>query len=1265
MSELELTGERYIPGMSTNIRLEHMHRYIVARELVKGKRVLDIASGEGYGSYILSQKAMSVVGVDIGKDAVEHASNTYHNENLEYLEGSCTEIPLPDHSIDVIISFETIEHIGSEEQHAFMSEIKRVLKPNGVLLLSSPDKHEYSDVPSYKNEYHIKELYKDELCDLINANFKNQKIYGQRIKYGSLIASTEESESSFINYDNKYDGIKNNEIDNFIKPLYFLVLASDETINDLPSSIYEENIQESEEYLAAINIIIARDKDIAELTQVITVKDADITVLNQVIAARDNGIAELTHVVNAKDGDITGFNQVIKQKDSCIAELIQNSDTLLYAAQFIPKHMVFPNSWVGHIPFGAWLITGMQPQIFVELGTHTGNSYLGFCQAVYESGQKIRCYAVDHWRGDEHASFYANKAYDELREYHDPLYSSFSELIRSSFDEALSRFEDGSIDLLHIDGLHTYEAVKHDFESWLPKVAPDGVILFHDICVHKEEFGVWKLWDELCTQYKKNMSFQHSSGLGVLQVGPGKDSKKLDWLIPSSPSHKKILDYFTALGETNISRYEFQEQTTHVQILDQIIVARDRGVVELNQSIAELNKAIVARDRGIAELTQALDFIRSSVSWRLTAPLRCIKRLVMNVLGLLVRKVRSLLKWALMRCSPKVQNFIQYLLACFRGITQSRHNFKAIKEIVTHRYEKTKEKIVRDSVTSPCSQELPPVDISVVTYNSDKWVDSFVDSFIKLDYPKNRLNIYFVDNDSTDSTVDSLRTILPKLQDIGVKAEILQRPNLGFGAGHNAAIAVGKAPYCLVTNIDLTFTPESLSKIVVQAVNDDPCVAAWELRQKPYEHPKFYDPVTGTTNWNSHACVLLRRSALDEVGGYDETLFMYGEDVELSYRLRRAGYLLRYCPQSVVWHYTYENENTVKPLQYTGSTFSNLYIRLKYGNWIDIATIPSLVLGLLLRTQVYPGSRRALFQSFIKLAFVAPKALTARLRSKAAFPFNGLDYDLTREGAFVRLQSCPPVGAPLVSVITRTYKGRGLYLRQALLSVAHQTYPYVEHIIVEDGGKTQQKNIEGIRQTTGRDIRFIPLDKVGRSKAGNIGLAEAQGQYCLFLDDDDLLFSDHIEVLVQTLRATPEAVAAYSLAWEVVTDSKGIDKNGYTEVSHLIPHKFRQEFDLKVLQSHNYLPIQSVLFERRLFEERGGFEENKEVLEDWNLWNRYAFGNRFIYVPKVTSMYRTPADLADIAKRNQEFSRAYQLTVLQNEEQVESIRKQNFGTKVG
>lgn len=190
----------------------------------------------------------------------------------------------------------------------------------------------------------------------------------------------------------------------------------------------------------------------------------------------------------------------------------------LNASMCMKPERLPPSGWIGHIPFAGWLVRELRPRVLVELGTHNGGSYLAFCQAVRENNLPTNCFAVDTWHGDEHAGIYGEEVFSELSRYHQEHYAAFSQLLRMTFDAALTCFDDASVDLLHIDGLHTYEAVKHDFETWLPKLSRRGVILFHDIKVRERNFGVWKLWETISKQYP-SFEFSHAYGLGVLLVG--------------------------------------------------------------------------------------------------------------------------------------------------------------------------------------------------------------------------------------------------------------------------------------------------------------------------------------------------------------------------------------------------------------------------------------------------------------------------------------------------------------------------------------------------------------------------------------------------------------------------------------------------------------------------------------------------------------------------------------------------------------------------
>lgn len=176
------------------------------------------------------------------------------------------------------------------------------------------------------------------------------------------------------------------------------------------------------------------------------------------------------------------------------------------------------SAWIEHVPFAFWLVDVFRPRVIVELGTYTGVSYSAMCQAVKCLGLATSCFAVDTWRGDEHAGFYSEDIYNEFVAYHDRHYGAFSRLARATFDEALPHFDDGSIDLLHIDGLHTYEAVRHDYESWLPKLAPNAIVMFHDTNVRERDFAVHRLWSELASA-RPHFEFMHGYGLGVLAAG--------------------------------------------------------------------------------------------------------------------------------------------------------------------------------------------------------------------------------------------------------------------------------------------------------------------------------------------------------------------------------------------------------------------------------------------------------------------------------------------------------------------------------------------------------------------------------------------------------------------------------------------------------------------------------------------------------------------------------------------------------------------------
>jgi hypothetical protein len=225
-------------------------------------------------------------------------------------------------------------------------------------------------------------------------------------------------------------------------------------------------------------------------------------------------------------------------------------DGLLTNASFWAPEHLSESAWLEHAPFAFWLIQACQPRSFVELGTHSGFSYFAVCQTVGRLGLGTRCYAVDTWQGDEHAGFYGEDVFQAVSQTNEQHFAGFSQLIRGTFDSARPEFLDGSIDVLHIDGRHFYEDVRHDVDTWLSALSPRGVLLLHDIEVRERSFGVHRLWAELREQYR-TFSFVHGHGLGVVAVGSEVPPKVADLVGLEADGRNSILlrTGYARLGE--------------------------------------------------------------------------------------------------------------------------------------------------------------------------------------------------------------------------------------------------------------------------------------------------------------------------------------------------------------------------------------------------------------------------------------------------------------------------------------------------------------------------------------------------------------------------------------------------------------------------------------------------------------------------------------------------------------------------------------------
>ncbi|HXZ47648.1 MAG TPA: glycosyltransferase [Usitatibacter sp.] len=534
------------------------------------------------------------------------------------------------------------------------------------------------------------------------------------------------------------------------------------------------------------------------------------------------------------------------------------------------------------------------------------------------------------------------------------------------------------------------------------------------------------------------------------------------------------------------------------------------------------------------------------------------------------------------------------------------------------------------------------VDLSVVTYRPDLGLLGRLLASLSEPTAKPLARNLLLHDNSADPRVAESIAALPQLRPGGAFARVelhAAGANLGFGRGHNAALARGAAPFALLLNQDCVLEPGVLDALLEAAEGSAADVAAWELRQIPYEHPKAYDPVTLETHWASAAALLVRRAAFEAVGGFDPRLFMYGEDVDLSWRLRAAGWRILYQPKLAAVHDTYREPGEVKPAQVFGGVLASLCLRARYGGLLRTMQGLAMLAMEITAPSTFPGRRLGLARAGLSFLARWPTFARTRVRPNAAFrpKFAGWGFETRRDGAFHRFASrrdAGPASAPRVSILIRTCDRPGS-LREALASCANQTHGNLEVVVVEDGLPRSGGVVEEFR---GRlELRYRATGgRVGRARAGNLALAEATGEWLNFLDDDDVLFADHVEVLLEA--ALDAGVAgAYGLAWETQTAPGPSGRP--EEVMHSTRH--RQAFDRLTLWHHNFLPIQAVLFHRRLYERHGGFAEDMDRLEDWNLWTRYTLADRFVLVEKTTSKYRVPADAFEAAERQALLDRAY------------------------
>lgn len=371
---------------------------------------------------------------------------------------------------------------------------------------------------------------------------------------------------------------------------------------------------------------------------------------------------------NTVEGD--GSNEGQMTSENLSTSRARFADYLSPLSFWSPEYLE-QSAWLDHGPFAFWLIEALKPRTLVELGTHGGYSYFAFCQAIKKLGLETRCYAVDHWQGDEHAGHYEEDIFKRVSSHNEAHYASFSRLVRATFDEAVAHFDDGSVDLLHIDGRHFYDDVAHDFETWRPKLSDRAVVLFHDTNVRERGFGVFRLWAEIKDKYP-SFEFLHGHGLGVLGYGKNLPEGIADFFKSSKSSDAaiEIRQVYSRLGSAFKAAYEATKMQSHmadqlaaqlgeaynveIALTEKVAAAERRSERRYEEAMEkfEAQKAWrVALEVELQRRERTIKGLKTSTSWRITAPIRSFRRIPNMALGTLGYAFESAVR-AVYRMTP-------------------------------------------------------------------------------------------------------------------------------------------------------------------------------------------------------------------------------------------------------------------------------------------------------------------------------------------------------------------------------------------------------------------------------------------------------------------------------------------------------------------------------------------------------------------------------------------------------------------------------------
>ncbi|WP_271894144.1 glycosyltransferase [Candidatus Phyllobacterium onerii] len=758
------------------------------------------------------------------------------------------------------------------------------------------------------------------------------------------------------------------------------------------------------------------------------------------------------------------------------------------------------SAWHEHAPFASWLIEALRPRTLVELGTHAGFSYFTFCQAVQRLALPTNCYAIDTWKGDVHTGWYDEDVYNSVQEYNNANFSNFSTLIRSTFDHALPDFKDGSIDLLHIDGRHFYEDVKHDFETWRPKLSDRSVVLFHDTNVHDQDFGVFKLWDELRST-RPSFTFLHGHGLGVLGFGQHV-STSLDALFQSAKSEGELTavrNAYARLGAAVAAEWKLLDQRDELQRihtelrlshdenesrkkatevaeatarhlaeeLDQTRLQLDtarKQVDEITDALNDRNHALSRLNRRANELESRVSrrdseilAIQSSASWRMTALYR-----------FLGRKIRRQSRQAgiskILKLAGSGNDYAEWLKRYKDHINFSRGQVRQrLSEI----------------------GESQKISIIMPVYNPNlDWLGEAINSVLGQSYSNWELCI--ADDASTNPLVHSELMKYQK-KDPRIKV-ILREKNGHISAASNSALMLANGDWIALLDQDDRLDQDALFHISFAIYSnpragilysDEDKFDASGARFSPYFKSDWNPDLFLSHNMINHLGVY-RADLVKNLGGFREG-FEGSQDYDLALRCVEEldSNQIVHIPR-VLYHWRSHADSTAQ----------------SGGN----------------KNYALLAGQRVLNEHFSRCGVSASVEL--------------LDFGM------YRARYSLPTTLPLVSLIIPTRNGLSV-LKKCVQSILDKTDYSNYEIIIVDNGSDDRDTLEYLQAITADDRVRVSRDEqpFNYSAINNKAIREAAGEYIGLVNNDVEIISDCWLSEMVSLAAQPGVGAVGARLW--------------------------------------------------------------------------------------------------------------------------------------